>query len=105
MMRYVLKKENGRVTQNAYTQKKEGDANFYYVYYSYKTNENGEFFVYTNSRLFGESRVIYKSKNKEEVIVITEKINGAIRLLVGYYDEYIEHKDILFPSTRKNKVK
>jgi hypothetical protein len=95
-----LKKINNNVTNEEYNKyESESDTSYYYIYYSFKSDIDGNYSLFTNSSLYGESREIYKSKDKSEVVKISQIVNNSIRLLAGYYDNNISHKNECFPST------
>lgn len=96
----VLSKKGLIVTQTEYNKYDHpSDKYYYYVFYSNIPDNEGNYIVFTNPINFGDTRLIFKSKNKEEAIQNAENINKSLRLMAGYYDDNIVYKDKCFPST------
>lgn len=96
-MKKVLIKKDGKVSQQEYENKlNETDDYYYYVYYSGRPNSQNKFTVFTNQLIYEETRVIFESDDKDEAIRVAYKINRALRLLGGYYDNSPD-KDTQFP--------
>ena len=97
----ALIKKGDLVIQEQYDKySRESDYNYYYVYYSNSSNEDGDYLVFTNKENFGEARIVHKTKSKEEAVTMADLINNSIRLLAGYYDnEDNFYKDKYFPLT------
>lgn len=99
MVKVLIKKDLSVVQLNYNKFGSPSDKYYYYVFYTSKANEEGDYLIFTNPTHYGETRLICKSKNKDEIIKIAENINNSIRLLSGYYDDNIQYKDKRFPVT------
>jgi hypothetical protein len=79
----VFKTESGIEIKRMLHQKKGNETNstnitFYYVFHNEK---NGNYNVYTNPKLFGETKIIDTFTSKENAIRTAKAINKSMKLL------------------------